>query len=183
MLVGVLLAAVVGMLVIPWGPGKQPSLMPDAAVPAPAIVVVPDAGRAREEPAAAAAPARREEPPPKKARAATAPAAAAAPAPSADALREEGNKLMYAGRYAAAVKHYREALAQGPDARLHYNLCTAYYQLGEFGLALRSCDQVARTGASPELVEKTGKLSVKVEDEIRRLGQDPAQLRRAGGND
>lgn len=45
---------------------------------------------------------------------------------------ERGNRLYREGRYIEAVEAYREALADGESAELHYNMGTALLRLGRY---------------------------------------------------
>jgi len=101
--------------------------------------------------------------------------------PRADKLAEEASDLMFTDppRYQEAIEKYHQAIVLSPEGRFYFNLCVAYYQIGEFGLALQSCDAVSAAGSDPKLDDKTRKTLDKVEAKIREMGKDPADLRRA----
>jgi hypothetical protein len=107
--------------------------------------------------------------------------------PRADKLADEANSLMFSEppRYQEAIDKYHQAIVLSPEGKFYFNLCVAYYSIGEFGLALQSCDAVATAGADAKLQGKTDKFLKQVEDKIRELGKDPEDLRRAnnGGGD
>jgi tetratricopeptide (TPR) repeat protein len=109
--------------------------------------------------------------------------------PRADKLFEDANALMFSDppKYQEAIEKYHQAIVLSPEGRFYFNLCVAYYSIGEFGLALQSCDAVATAGADAKLQEKTAKILKQVEDQIRAMGKDPEDLRRAnnggGGGD
>jgi hypothetical protein len=108
--------------------------------------------------------------------------------PRADKLAEQASDDMFATppRYQEAIDKYHQAIVLSPEGKFYFNLCVAYYSIGEFGLALQSCDAVATAGADAKLQAKTDKFLTQVEGKIRELGKDPEELRRAnagGGGD
>lgn len=105
--------------------------------------------------------------------------------PRADQLAAEAKSAMFAEppRYAEAVDKYRQAIVLSPEGKFYLNLCVAYYSMGEFGLALQACDAVATAGGDAKTIDNAEKMTAKVEEEIRKLGKDPAELRRGGDID
>jgi len=105
--------------------------------------------------------------------------------PRAEALAKEAGDLMFADppRYEDAIEKYTQAIVLSPEGKFYFNLCVAYYQMGEFGLALQACDAVAIAGADATLQAKTDKTIGKVEAQIRAMGQDPENFRGGGGDD
>jgi len=99
--------------------------------------------------------------------------------PRADQLAKEASDAMFLDppRYDVAIDKYRQAIVLSPEGRFYLNLCVAYYQIGEFGLALQSCDAVKTAGADATTMENTAKVTAKVEGKIRELGKDPNDIR------
>lgn len=108
--------------------------------------------------------------------------------PRADQLAADAKAAMFAEppRYADAIDLYNQAIVLSPEGKFYFNLCVAYYSIGEFGLALEACDSVERAGADAKLMEKNAKILKQVEDQIRAMGGDPEKLRNpdtGGGGD
>jgi tetratricopeptide (TPR) repeat protein len=58
----------------------------------------------------------------------------------ADALKEEGNKLLVGGKYGAAAGKYTEAIELRPSAIYLGNRAVAYLKLESYGLAIADSD-------------------------------------------
>ncbi len=99
--------------------------------------------------------------------------------PRADQLAADAKAAMFAEppRYAEAIDKYNQAIVLSPEGKFYFNLCVAYYSIGEFGNALEACDSVERAGADAKLMEKNAKILKQVEDQIRAMGGDPEKLR------
>src|SRR5690242_2990227 len=74
----------------------------------------------------------------------------------ADELAKEAGELMFADppQYDKAIDLYKQAIVLSPEGKFYFNLCVAYYSVGEFGLALQSCDAVTEAGADAKLQGK-----------------------------
>jgi hypothetical protein len=101
----------------------------------------------------------------------------------ADKLFEQAGQAMFADppQYEKAIDLYKQAIVLSPEARFYFNLCIAYYSIGEFGVALQSCDAVDELNPDSALVTKNDKLTKQVEDQIRAMGKDPEVLRHGEG--
>jgi TolA-binding protein len=113
-----------------------------------------------QQPPVAAAPA---DPPP---------ATDSANAIQAAGFNDEGVKAMYAGNYALASEHFRNAIARVPEPKYFFNLCTSLFQEGKFSEATTACAAVEAGDPTPELSEKAKKLALKIDDEAKRQGID-----------
>src|SRR5262245_38908358 len=75
----------------------------------------------------------------------------------ANALNDEGKKLMEQGNFPAASERFEQAATLSQEGRFHFNLCVSRYQEGKFGLALTACQAVEKAGADQKLKDKTDK--------------------------
>ncbi len=71
----------------------------------------------------------------------------------ADQLAAQANTNMFSDppQYEKAIDLYQQAIVLSPEGKYYFNLCVAYYSIGEFGLALQSCDAVSQAGSDQKL--------------------------------
>lgn len=88
----------------------------------------------------------------------------------AEGFNEEGKKAMFAGNYALASEHFRNAVARVPEPKYFFNLCTSLFQEGKFAEAKTACAAVDAGQPTPELAEKAHALTARIDAEAKQQG-------------
>jgi Flp pilus assembly protein TadD len=89
------------------------------------------------------------------------------PAQLAADENEQGKELMIAGNYKDAGARFRSALEHDPQARYYFNLCSALYQQGIFGQALKACQAALPLGPDAALRTKTERMIERIRSDAK----------------
>jgi hypothetical protein len=80
-----------------------------------------------------------------------------------ESLRQQGNQAMDEGKYAEALKFYKEAYQTHPNPALHYNMANVYRAMGDYPKALESIVQFD-TKASASLKSRVPDLNQLIQE-------------------